>query len=119
MRLVKLPSNPFWESYLNAVTNLFYNAVTSSGSTGGGGSSGGGGTPGGGGGTIIIPDEEIPAGEIPEEDMEPVEIMEFIDEEIPAGDLPQTGGFPALALYGIGAMVAAAGTGMRLRERRK
>jgi LPXTG-motif cell wall-anchored protein len=45
------------------------------------------------------------------------EVIEVVDEPIPAGPLPQTGGFPALALIGIGGLLAATGTGLKLRKK--
>jgi hypothetical protein len=80
-------------------------------SSSGGGSSGGGGSPNPED-PVIIPDEEIPASPMPDP-----EVIEVVDEPIPAGPLPKTGGFPALALIGIGGLLAATGTGLKLRKK--
>jgi LPXTG-motif cell wall-anchored protein len=64
-------------------------------------------------GTVTVQDEETPAAPVPET------VIPVLDEEIPAAPLPKTGGFPALALYGIGALLAAGGAGLKYRARSK
>lgn len=61
---------------------------------------------------VTIPEEEIPAGPAPEVD----EIV-LEEEGIPAGNLPQTGGTPALLLYGVGILLAGGGIMLRRKEK--
>lgn len=97
-----------------------YNGGGGGGNPGDGEEPGGGGDPGGSGNTdpggddttVNIPDEEVPAGPAPEKGSEVV----ILEEAIPAGTLPQTGGFDALLLYGLGALVTGSGIVLRRRE---
>lgn len=61
---------------------------------------------------VVIPDEEIPAGATPEDEV----VLDSVNDLIPGGELPQTGGISPMLLYGLGALLTGAGIVRRRKE---